>query len=111
MARIKWDTTELEQKMDDAIHAATREGAALVASRARSRVKFLTGALAVSIKVKKSRYNGHLVTADGSGAGQHYHASFVELGTFKDPAQPFLRPSLDDSRMAIEQRYRDKLEG
>jgi HK97 gp10 family phage protein len=111
MARVKWDTKELEQKMANVIHAATREGAALVASRARSRVKWQSGALATSIRIQPSKFGGHLVVADGGGGGEHYHASFVELGTFKDPAQPFLRPALDDSRHGIEEIYRGKLEG
>lgn len=52
--------------------------------------------LLTQFDVRKSKYKdgGYLVMCQGPGNWHPpYHASFVELGTYKDDPKPFMRPA------------------
>ncbi len=51
-----------------------------------------TGALALSVGVDKVSENTWTIHAAG-GAGGRFYAAYVEMGTSKMRAQPFLRPA------------------
>lgn len=55
------------------------------------------GDLVMSVRAVKSKFKdgGAIVIA---GGGSEYYASFIELGTKKKPAQPFLRPAAERNR-------------
>lgn len=79
---------------------ATREGAKLVAEDAKRLAPHDTGLLESSIKVralKKQRTRfGHGIAmgAEYAAEGLPHYGRFIELGTAKMEADPFLRPAL-----------------
>ena len=78
------------------------ESAELVADVARRKAPVRTGALRESIDTKVSKTRARIrVGRTGHGAGAPY-ARFLEFGTKNAPAQPFMRPALDESRRRIE---------
>lgn len=105
MARVDWFgdifADELEENIDDFMYAKAKD----VRDTAQSIVKKRTGELSRRIDVRVSRFKdgGLIVEAQGKGnyAGKWY-AGFVELGTYKDPKQPYMRPSLEIHRSEIE---------
>ena len=64
------------------------EGALVIAEAAENMCPFKTGYLQSTIFVQ---YDGNDVNVGFSAE----YASYVEFGTYKAPAQPFLRPALD----------------
>lgn len=108
---IVWKDKELIAAVKRELKEATKEGAEIVAESARRKVPVKTGALRESIKVKASKFagGGHIIEAQGKGDFQKYYASFVELGTFKDKAQPYLRPALHQNRTKIRKRFENRI--
>jgi HK97 gp10 family phage protein len=108
---VEWRDDELIKATRNAMHEATKSGADHVARLARLLVKKRTATLAGQIDVEVSEYEdgGHLVWAQGKGRYGKYYASFVELGTYKDPKQPFMRPALKRSRNRIKRGFEDKI--
>lgn len=96
----EWNDAGLMEETRNTMEFKNREMANFVAAKARSLAPWHSGDLAVSIRVEKSRFKngGFLVVADGS---EKYHATFMELGTHKDEAQPFLRPALAALRKRV----------
>jgi HK97 gp10 family phage protein len=84
------------------LQVADQIGQALV-ERARELVPVDTGALQASITYR--------VEQTGSGevhiifGGYTHYAAFVELGTYKMAAQPYLRPALDSIAAEIAQKF------
>ena len=64
----------------------SNEAAKLIAQRARARAPVRTGRLRSSIKAIQERVEA-----------QAFYAKFVEYGTRKMKAQPFLRPAVSES--------------
>jgi len=108
---IVWNDKEVLRVVDRELKEATKEGAEIVAASAQRRVPVKTGDLKRSIKVKESKFEdgGHIVGAQFKGDYKKYYASFVELGTFKDRAQPFLRPALHGSKRKIQKRFENRI--
>lgn len=87
------------------IRKLVKEKAEAVAAHAKRILKGKTsgtGKLASEINVVVSQFDDvdFLVEAQGKGSYTRYYASFVELGTFKDEAQPYLRPAIGAVRRA-----------
>jgi len=63
--------------------------------------------------VRKSKYKdgGYLVMCQGPGNFRgKYHASFVELGTFKDDPKPYMRPARKKNIRKANKLYQDGLD-
>jgi HK97 gp10 family phage protein len=63
--------------------------------------------------VEKSKFKngGYLVYCQGPKKWtEPYHASFLEMGTFKDEAKPFLRPALKKNRRKANKMFQDDLD-
>uniref|UniRef100_A0A6M3L5Y0 Putative tail protein n=1 Tax=viral metagenome TaxID=1070528 RepID=A0A6M3L5Y0_9ZZZZ len=103
----EWNDKELLRDVGNAVHVACIEGAEMVAATARRMVKKKTGALAGQIEVKASKFKdgGAIVQAQGPGNYDKYYATFVELGTHKDPKQPYLRPALAANKSKIQRAF------
>lgn len=111
---IIWNSAKLLEKVDKLKDEVALEGAELVAKTARRLVPDappLGEGLVAQIEVRKSKFTdgGYLVVAQGPGYKGKYHASFVELGTYKDEAQPFMRPALNRNKRTIQKRFQSKL--
>jgi HK97 gp10 family phage protein len=83
-AEIKEDTRKVLKEMAD-----------VVADDARGRVPVDTGSLKNSIKpsVSKRQLEASVSAGGNVGGTDTYYAVFVEFGTHKMPARPFLYPS------------------
>jgi HK97 gp10 family phage protein len=99
---------ELEVKLNDlgrngsrrALSKGLRQGANVVLKEARQRVRKKTGATAKATKVKDEGLKFEDMTFSIS---TNYIGRFLEFGTSKMPAYPFLRPAAENkAREAVE---------
>jgi len=60
------------------------------------------------VRESKFKDGGYLVMCQGPGnvVGK-YHASFLEMGTFKDEAKPFMRPARKKNIRKANKMYQD----
>lgn len=109
--KIEWFGKEVEERIKAVAQAVSRDGAVLIARHTRSAIPWDTGVLATSVEVKKSRFEdgGYMVEVQGKGNYEKYYASFVELGSYKDAAKPYLRPSMHKHKHKIKKMYEDAL--
>lgn len=107
---------QLEKRVQNQlIRRATREVARHLWRVVIARVPVDTGLLARSLRVRTlgrvrgGRYKGmrgHQVqTSKGFYKGEDYYGSFIEFGTAKMVARPFLRPSADAVRPDANRRF------
>ncbi len=112
MARVEWHpeeiTAEIEKKAMDRLEKAGE----VVAAKARNLVpvgknipagkgkwsKREAGALKKSIRVVRLKGDPKLNVRVYAGNKEVYYARFVEYGTVKMKAKPFLRPALNGSK-------------
>lgn len=117
MTRLKWEGDAFLGELGNKIKIATRNAAELVAQDARRRCPVgqheglhLRDQIDVIYSGDKKDH-AHFVWAQpprGPKYSTHkYYASFVELGTWKDAAQPFLRPALHSNKGRILRAYAD----
>jgi len=83
-----------------ALTSAVTKGAEIVVAAAKAKAPRKTGKLAESIAMKVGKVSGSGVTAKIGSQRVHY-ALYVELGTKKLTAKPFLRPALFGKRAAV----------
>lgn len=94
------------------IRQALRSGAKLILAEAKANVPVDTGALRDSLKVRamrkrKHRYGVMVQTSEGWFKGEQFYGAFVEFGTDKMAAQPFVRPAFDSEKEAAEKTIVD----
>ena len=82
-----------------ALSSAVAKGAETVVQSAKERAPRKTGKLAESISYRVGKVSASGATAKIGPKGVHY-ALYVELGTEKLTAKPFLRPALFGRRTA-----------
>ena len=64
-----------------------------------------------SVEESKFEDGGHIVFCQGPGNWRPpYHASFVELGTFKDEAKSFMRPAGKKNRAGANKKLKQALD-
>jgi len=102
---LQRDFANLTAKMQrgvlrDALRAAARP----VVASAKSKVPVRTGKLQRGIQQRVSVKSGSAEAIIGFDRKQFY-GRFIELGTSKMSAKPFLRPALDESQNQIEQAF------
>jgi HK97 gp10 family phage protein len=91
---------KLENKV---VRAAIRQGANIIKEKAKSYVPIDTGDLKKSIKVTGTRYQKGKISFVIRPSGNKkkgvsvFYARFIENGTSKMHAQPFMRPAFDES--------------
>lgn len=100
---------------------SVREGAKVIQKAAKAKVPVDTGNLKRSIAIKvlnKKRDAMEVVAIIGPGAGHFskkkqtrtgdgFYGFFVECGTKKMKAQPFMRPAYDESKIEAQQAIMD----
>lgn len=84
------------------VSVATREGAEIVKDEAQAIAPVDTGELRDSIHVEEDGDNASVV-ADAP------HAVFVEYGTYKMSAQPFMAPAAHNTKGAVAQAEAEKV--
>ena len=97
---FQWDEDKVLRVMEQVTDEILKDGAEDVLNEAKrlltAGAKKPSGHLLREIGLVKSKYEGggYFVIAQGKGHWTRpYHASFVELGTHKMDAIPFLRPA------------------
>ena len=63
--------------------------------------------------IQKSKFSqgGYLIWCQGpKNWHPPYHASFLEMGTFKDQAKPFMRPGLKKNRRNAKRKLQEALD-
>ena len=89
-----------------------------IADAARARVPVAHGdlknSIAVSTKLSRRQRGKHRKTDKNDiemfvGPGTHPQAHMQEFGTFKEPAQPFMRPAWDAEKMGVLDGIKDDL--
>lgn len=76
--------------------------------RARARASFRSKGHARG--VKKTKGGGNILASIKVGGPSAYHAPFVEFGTVKMAAHPFLRPAIDGNQSQIIESLRESME-
>ncbi|GAE27025.1 hypothetical protein JCM9140_3136 [Halalkalibacter wakoensis JCM 9140] len=91
---------ELRNLISEAAEIVFREADARVpikSSKARNTLRIEIG------ETRKGYFYANVVIGDGTGKEDPFYIAFYELGTSRQPARPFMRPSLDKSRRKIRQ--------
>lgn len=101
---IQQKLKELGAKALPEVQQAIIEGAKIVQEEAQNRVRRRTDTLADSITVDepKEKKPGEAAAIVGPGK-EGFYGMFLELGTSKMPAYPFLVPSLKASKRQVEE--------
>ena len=94
------------------LRRTTLKIASAVRDKVRQRAPVDTGNLKRSIKSKRDKGTPTNITASviadrsGGKSGRGYHWHFLEFGTQKMPAQPFLVPTVEEMRPGLSEEYR-----
>ena len=104
--QVKWYGDKILEQLRDATPDGLFDGAEMIVTEAAARAPKMTGNLAESgyaaIKGKSTykkdkRHNKEVKPKEGQAIAAFaiFYASFVEYGTQKNSAKPFLRPTVD----------------
>ena len=112
--KIEWFDKDIIHNVAVIADGVTKQGAEMVLSDAKRLVKKKSGALSNQIKVYKNTYKdkekvGYRVQAQAPGDYDKFYAIFLELGTYKTKAQPYMRPALKRNKSKIKKAMQDKL--
>ena len=98
---VEWFGKKVEKAIAQALLAESKKAADKIEKDAKTLLKqkvakTTAGGLLDQFSVEENKYgDGYTVWCQGPGNWRKpYHSSFVELGTYKDEAQPFLRPTM-----------------
>jgi HK97 gp10 family phage protein len=107
---ISMHTDAFDKLLTEALDGAMREAMEEVAEKAREFVPVDTGLLRESIHTARYEKDGLIVyqVETGPGRDNREYGLFVELGTVKTKAQPFLRPAMAFVRPADKVRFKMK---
>lgn len=93
-----------------ALSKAAMAGAKVIVSAAKARAPVRTHKLQESITAEVTEKSRDHVEATIGPGKEGFYGMFIELGTSKMPARPFLRPALDENEEAAIQAVWHELE-
>lgn len=95
MTRVKLESRipQIIANVASGVHAANRASAERIARDAKGRVARNTGALAASIEARDAEGSDMHVVAD------EWYAHFIEYGTSRQGARPFMTPAAESERL------------
>ena len=98
-----WNGREISAEMLEALRDALYASAGNIVSAAKGKVPKATGRLAGTIRRArgKDKKEPDAYVFAGNRRDRIYWHGFVEYGTAKMPAQPYLRPAVDGARSEI----------
>ena len=116
--QIDWFDKEVLSKTKMIVDAVSKEVAEDVAEDAKKilRQKAKTTSergLLTQFSVDKSKFKdgGYLAQCQGpKNWHPPYHAIFVDMGTFKDEAKPFMRPAARKNKRIANKKFQDALD-
>lgn len=98
---------ELGVDANKAIEVALKQSAEIIRAEAARKAPKRTGKLAGSMAVSEAKNN----SIDIGPSKEAFYGMFLELGTKKMRARPFLRPSLDEKKYDVKRKFRQILKG
>ena len=115
---IEWHEKEVLNAVKIVLRNVSKEVAENVMKDAKRILKqkaktTTAGGLLSQFDVRKSKFKdgGYLVYCQGPGNWRPpYHASFVEMGTFKDEPKPFMRPAYKKNKGKANRTFQQELD-
>lgn len=89
------------------VKQALRNGAKVILAAAKANVPVRSGALKKSLKVRAMKKRRHsygvmVATSDDWFKGEQFYGAFLEFGTSRMAARPFVRPAFDSEKDTAE---------
>jgi HK97 gp10 family phage protein len=94
---------------DKTVRAAVTSGAKTIRDEAKRRVPVRTGTLRDSIAVRADRKKPDEIRVKVRLRSKGFHGRFLEFGTVKMRARPFVRPAFDAKRDDVLETIKDAL--
>ena len=104
---LQWFGEKIKKEVASNVKAAVHDVAKLIESTAKSGVPSKTGKLKRSIRTVETEKDGTFlayVKAGSRSKGGAYYAGFVELGTERIKANPFLRRAIRKHKKAAQKK-------
>lgn len=92
---------EMGQNAGDVLVRAAEAGGRVALSEARRLCPVKTGRLRASLTLTQGKKTPTKANVRIEHGKKEYYGKFVELGTKKQPAKPFLRPAVDENKKQI----------
>lgn len=92
---------DMGQKAEEVLAGAAEAGGKIALAEARRRCPVKTGRLRASLELKQGKKTPARANVRIEHGKKEYYGKFVELGTKKQPARPFLRPAMDENKKQI----------
>ncbi|MCR4436639.1 MAG: HK97 gp10 family phage protein [Clostridiales bacterium] len=92
---------EMGQKAEEVLAKAAEAGGMVALSEARRRCPVKTGRLRASLTLTQGKKTPARANVRIEHGKKEYYGTFVELGTRKQPARPFMRPAVDENKKQI----------
>ena len=104
--------SSLGEKGEEISDKALDKGAQILLQEAQKRARKRTGLLRSEIKIQRRQTNkGKKYVQVGISTGSKaFYAKFLEFGTSKMSAKPFLRPALESKRQQIQNEIIQEIE-
>lgn len=115
---VEWFGDEILKATDKLMEKVSKEVAGKVMADAKKILKqkaetTTERGLLSQFYIEKSKYKdgGYVIWCQGpKNWHPPYHASFLEMGTFKDEAKPYMRPAYKRNRRKANKLYQDGLD-
>ena len=115
---VQWFGKKVQKAIEKALEEESHNAAKKIESEAKTMLRqkaehHSPGGLLTQFSVIKSKFKdgGWLVGCQLAGNWKKpYHASFVELGTYKDEAQPFLRPTMNKNKRPTQTAFKKAID-
>jgi HK97 gp10 family phage protein len=88
---------------------AAEKGAEIVRAAASGKARRRTGTLAQNIGTEVTSSAGNLAEVSVGPLKKAFYGMFLERGTIKMAARPFLRPALDENEEAVKHEVGDRV--
>jgi len=100
---------EMGQKAGEVLAKAAEAGGRVALSEARRRCPVKTGRLRASLTLTQGRKTPARANVRIEHGKKEYYGKFVELGTRKQPARPFMRPAVDENKQQISEAVTEEI--
>jgi HK97 gp10 family phage protein len=101
---------EMGQNAENVLSQAAEAGGKIALSDAKRRCPVgKTGNLKSNLKLETGKKTSTKAFVKVLPGKDEYYGTFVELGTKKQPAQPFLRPAVDENKEKISEKVTSEL--
>lgn len=97
LKELKKNLEKVGRNVDDVLDEAIMAGAKVIEQAAKSKAPVKTGRLRRSITVEIKDKEDNFITVRVGPGKEGFYGRFVELGTKKMAAKPFLRPAFDEN--------------